>query len=187
MASNTTRSKTSAAKAAAIKDTDQKITEVESTKKEPEAFVVKDIDPNQYVIVRNGFQGKLIYISPRTGERFVWDEFGDEMEMELRELRTAKNRYKKFFEQNWFMFDEDWIVNYLGVERYYKNALPIDKFDDVFDKSPAEAKKIISKLSNGQKKSLTYRAMDLIADKKIDSIKMIEALEESLGVDLIEK
>lgn len=187
MASNTTRSKASVANTTPVKEEDQKTASVNEAKKEPETIVPKDIDPNQYIIVRNGFQGKLIYISPRTGERFVWDNFGDEMEMELRELRSAKNRYKKFFEQNWFMFDEDWVINYLGVERYYKNAIPIDKFDEVFHKTPAEAKKIISKLSDGQKKSLMYRAMDLIANKEIDSIKLIEALEESLGVDLIER
>lgn len=185
MATNTTKPKsTSSARSTAKKTV---AADKDATAVKEKEIVAKEIDPNEYVVVRNGFQGKLIYISPRTGERFVWDEFGDEMDMELRELKTAKNRYKKFFEQNWFMFDDDWVVDYLGVSRYYENALPIDRFDDVFKKTPAEAKKIISKLSDGQKKSLTYRALDLIAQKEIDSLKLIDALEEALGIDLIEK
>lgn len=150
-------------------------------------IVPKDIDPNQYVTVRNGFQGQLVYQSKRTGETFIWSNFGDEQEIELRELKNAKNSSKKFFENNWFMFDEPWIIDYLGVRQFYKNALPIDSFDDVFTKKPAELKKIIASLSDGQKRSLAYRANELIHEKKLDSLSVIEVLEDSLHIQLIEK
>lgn len=147
----------------------------------------KDVDMNQYVIVRNGFQGRLVYKSPRTGERFVWDEFGAEQEMELRELRNARNSAKKFFINNWFMFDEDWIIDFLGVKQFYKNAVSIEDFDNIFTKSAEEIKTIISEMSDGQKRSAAYRARQLISAQKIDSNKSIAALEEALGTELIER
>lgn len=150
-------------------------------------IVPKDIDPEQYVTVRNGFQGRLVYVSKHTGERFVWDQFGAEQEMELRELKNAKNSYKKFFENNWFMFDEDWIVDYLGVQRFYRNAVRIEDFDEIFQKDAKTISEIISDMSDGQKKSVAYRARALIADGAIDSNKAITALEESLGVELVER
>lgn len=150
-------------------------------------IVPKDIDPEQYVTVRNGFQGRLVYVSKHTGERFVWDQFGAEQEMELRELKNAKNSYKKFFENNWFMFDEDWIVDYLGVQRFYRNAVRIEDFDKIFQKDAKTISEIISDMSDGQKKSVAYRARVLIADGAIDSNKAITALEESLGVELVER
>lgn len=150
-------------------------------------IVPKDIDPEQYVTVRNGFQGRLVYVSKHTGERFVWDQFGSEQEMELRELKNAKNSYKKFFENNWFMFDEDWIVDYLGVQRFYRNAVRIEDFDEIFQKDAKTISEIISDMSDGQKKSVAYRARVLIADGAIDSNKAITALEESLGVELVER
>lgn len=150
-------------------------------------IVPKDVDPEQYVTVRNGFQGRLVYVSKHTGERFEWDEFGSEQEMELRELKNAKNSYKKFFENNWFMFDEDWIVDYLGVQRFYRNAVRIEDFDEIFQKDAATISKIIGDMSDGQKKSVAYRARVLIAEGAIDSNKAINALEESLGVELIER
>lgn len=156
-------------------------------KTEPKRITPKDIDPDQYVTVRNGFQGKLVYISKHTGERFVWDQFGAEQEMELRELKNAKNSYKKFFENNWFMFDEDWIVDYLGVQRFYRNAVRIEDFDEIFQKDAKTISEIISDMSDGQKKSVAYRARVLIADGAIDSNKAITALEESLGVELVER
>lgn len=150
-------------------------------------IVPKDIDPEQYVTVRNGFQGRLVYVSKHTGERFVWDQFGAEQEMELSELKNAKNSYKKFFENNWFMFDEDWIVDYLGVQRFYRNAVRIEDFDEIFQKDAKTISEIISDMSDGQKKSVAYRARVLIADGAIDSNKAITALEESLGVELVER
>lgn len=159
----------------------------EATPAATKTIVPKDIDASQYVTVRNGFQGKLIYRSRKTGEIFEWDEFGAEQEMELRELTSAKSSFKKFFINNWFMFDEDWVIDYLGVRQYYKNAIPIDHFDDIFTQKSDELKATISALSDGQKKSVAYRAKELITENKIDSLSVINVLEECLGIELIEK
>lgn len=166
----------------------------EPAKKEPEInktekpIIAKEIDINQLIPVRNGYQGKLVYKSSRTQEKFVWPEFGDEQMMELLELRNAKNTWKKYFIYNWFMFDEEysWVIDYLGMAQYYKNAISVDGFDEVFTMSPDEIKHVVAGLSVGQKKSLSYRARQLIAENEIDSNKAIAALEESLGIDLIE-
>ncbi len=173
-------------KSATRKNTRQKV-ETKVNNEENKKIVLKDIDPDQYVVVRNGFQGKLIYVSKKTGELFEWDEFGDEQEIELRELKNAKNSNKGFFENNWFMFDEEWVIDYLGVRQFYKHAIKIEDFDNIFEKSPSEIEKIVSNLSDGQKKSVSYRARTLIEEGKIDSIKAISSLEKSLGVELIER
>lgn len=157
---------------------------VETQRKKPTA---KAVDLSQYVTVRNGFQGRLFYKSKHTGEKFVWREFGDEQEMELRELKNAKNSAKKFFINNWFMFDEDWIVDYLGMKQYYKNAVSIADFDAIFQKSADEIREVISGMSPGQRKSAAYRARQLIADGAIDSNRAIAALEDALGVALVER
>lgn len=150
-------------------------------------MIPKEIDPNQYVTVRNGFQGRLVYKSKRTGERFVWDSFGAEQDMELSELKNARNSNKKYFINNWFMFDEPWVVDYLGMAQYYRFAVSIQDFDKLFEKPTAEIGKIISKLSDGQKKSVAYRAKQLIAKGDVDSNRTIAALEKYLGTELIER
>ena len=164
-------------------------TEVTTEEKANKPIIPKDIDPNQTVIVRNGFQGTLIYKSPRTGEIFRWEGFGDEQEMEIRELRNAKSAKKNFFIYNWFMFDteDEWVIEYLGLTQYYKNAVKLNEFDELFKKPTEEIEKVVSKLSKGQKKSVAYRARQLVIDGEIDSRKTISALEKSLGIELIEK
>lgn len=148
-------------------------------------YSVKDIDLHQYITVKNGFQGSLVYRSKKTGEIFRWEEFGDEQEIELLELKNAKNSSKGFFANNWFMFDDEWVIDFLGVRQYYKGAVRIEEFDEIFAKTPDEIKTIIAGMSKGQKKSASYRARQLIAEGEIDSNKAIAALEEALGVELV--
>lgn len=149
-------------------------------------IVAKEVDPSQLVTVRNGFRGRLVYISPRTGERFEWDGYGDEQDMELRELKTAKASAKKFYEENWFLLD-DWVIRYLGVESCYKNALNPEEFDRLFSADPDELRARISEMSEGQRDSVAYRAKELISEKRLDSLRVIGVLEDALGIDLIEK
>lgn len=152
-------------------------------------YRARDVDTSQMILVRNGFQGLLVYKSSRTGELFEWDEFGGEQEMELRELINAKNSAKGFFINNWFLFDDDdaWVIDYLGVGVYYKNTLNVEEFDELFSMSPDEIGDVVASLSDGQKRSLSYRARVKIANEEIDSTKMIRALEDALGTALVEK
>ena len=150
-------------------------------------YTLKDLDPHMYITVKNGFNGPLVYKSKKTGEVFKWEGFGDEQEMELVELKNAKNSRKTFFLNNWFLFDDPEVVEWLGVGRYYKHALNSKNFDELFTKSPAEIKKIVSELSDGQKSSVAFRARQMIQDHEIDSLKVIDALESALHVELIER
>lgn len=184
----TTKAKASAEKKEPeIIEADVAIETIEDAPVTATKIKASEIDPNQTVVVRNGFQGKLVYQSRKTGEVFEWDHFGDEQDIELAELRNARSSAKAFFEKNWFMFDEDWVIDYLGVGRYYKHALRIDEFDDLFKKSAKEVEEILSNLSDGQKRSVAYRARQLINEGAIDSNKVISALETGLGVELIER
>ena len=179
MPNNTTKKKTSVATS--------ETTEIAEKIEKP--IVPKEVDPNQIIIVLNGFQGRLVYESPRTHEVYRWEAFGDEQEIELRELRNAKSSAKKFFMNNWFMFQEEdaWVIDYLGLNQYYKNSLGLDEFDELFKKPASEIEKVVSKLSAGQKKSVAYRARQLVIEGEIDSNKAIAALEKSLGIELIER
>lgn len=148
-----------------------------------------NIDTHQIIVVRSGFNGQLVYISPKTGEKFVWENFGDEQEMELGEIRNAKSSAKSFFINNWFMFDDEyeWVIDYIGVRQYYENAISLDEFDTIFTNSPDEIASKISKMTAGQKQSLSYKARKMIVEGKIDSRKAIAALEQALGISLVEK
>lgn len=189
--------KTSTARATTVEKPVEKLVEtpVETpVVEQPTVWTTKkpasaDVDIHQFITVINGFQGRLTYRSKRTGELFVWENFGDTQDIELLELKSAKSASKRFFSDNWFMFSEEdnWVPAYLGLEQYYRDALPLDDFETLFEMKPEEVKDIVSKLSPGQKKSLGYLARRKIAENEIDSMRVISALEDALGIELVEK
>ena len=70
------------------------------------------------------------------------------------------------------MFDEEyaWVIDYLGLKQYYKNAISLDDFDEIFQKSPDEIKEVVSKLSAGQKKSVAFTTFTVIPSYSIVSL-----------------
>lgn len=163
---------------------------LEAPKKEApqKAYKVrKQLDPHTIVTVKNGFPGMLIYESSKTGEMFRWESLGDEQDMELQELKNARNASKAFYVNNWFRIDDPEILDYLGVAEYYKNALNLIDDETLRALKPEDIRSTVMKMSDGQKLALKYRVKQMIENGDIDSMKMITAFEEALGVELIER
>ena len=147
----------------------------------------KQLDPNMYVTVRNGYPGLLIYKSSKTGEKFLFQGFGDEHEIELQELKKAKNDQKAFFINNWFLIDDPEVIEYLGVKQYYKDAFSYDEFEALTTMTADEVREKMRNISKGQRVAVARYARRLITEGRIDSLKVIAALEEGLGVQLTDK
>ena len=148
----------------------------------------KKLPLDMIVEVKNGFNGKLIYVSKRTiGYTVIFEEFGDLDYITLDELVSASNASRKFFENNWFLIDYEEVLDFLNVSRFYKNALNTENFDEIFNKTENEILETVKKLSSGQKNTLIYRAKQKIETGEIDSRKTIEILEKALEVELIER
>lgn len=149
--------------------------------------VRETLDPNTIVTVVNGFPGTLVYKDGRTGERVVWDNFGDEQEITFAELRNAKASNKRFFIDNWFMFPyEPEVIYALGVEQYYKNTVSVDEIDNLFSLQAAKLEKELKNLNRGQRKVVAHRAKQLFESGDIDSLKVMATIEKCLGIKLLD-
>lgn len=196
---NTTKKTTTTNIAESKKTAEKNIQNVETTEtvpvttqtvKEPtvKARRVKvDLPLNYEVDVINGFHGKLTYVGKNSGAFVEWEEFGDRQVLDLKELKNAFASQKKFFKENWWLFDDPDVIEFLRAEEFYKNALNSDGFDDIFTKTPDEIADIVSNMSRGQRKSLAYRTIEMINSGELDSRKTIMALKEALGFELVEE
>lgn len=141
------------------------------------------------VPVTSNFEGLLYFESKKTmGYSVEWDSYGSTEYLELSELVGMRNSYKRFFEDNWIIIEdtEDYsageIYSFLKVDKYYQNVLTPDNIDELFKKEPNEVIKIVSTLSNGMKDIIKTKAKVMYDNKKLDSNKMIEALETALNI-----
>ena len=139
------------------------------------------IQPNEEILVYNGYYGALTYKSKRNGMPLMFKEFGDSDYIPFSELQTMRSTQPKFFSENWILIDDEEVIDALGVRKYYEHALRLADFETVFDKSAKELKNIVSQLSTTQKQVLYNMAYRKIHDGEIDSKKTIQALEETFG------
>lgn len=146
---------------------------------------VVEITNETMVECRNGTAGNLIYKSTlNPGYTVEWEAFGNVQEMEYRELVSMRGNQRRFFEENWILIDDPAIIKKLGVERYYKNSLTTDNFNDVFTMPADEIKKIVPTLPGGTKDAIASEAKKKIETGELDSRSAIKALEDSLSVEL---
>lgn len=139
----------------------------------------------EYIEVTNGFNGRLIYRNSRTGELFEWEKLGDKVDIQFIDLKNAKSSAKRFFEENWFMFEDPDVIEALGLKKYYENSISVEEIEGLFDKAQLDVIEEIKQLPEGQKATLRYKAREKVANKEIDSLKYIEALEKALDIKLI--
>ena len=146
---------------------------------------VVEITNETMVECRNGTAGNLIdKTTLNPGYNGEWEAFGDVQEMEYRELVSMRGNQRRFFEENWILIDDPAIIKKLGVERYYKNSLTTDNFNDVFTMPADEIKKIVPTLPGGTKDAIASEAKKKIETGELDSRSAIKALEDSLSVEL---
>ena len=149
--------------------------------------VKKDIPLTTMVPCASNVFGVLVYISVKTNERHEWSEYGDVEYIELSELVTMKNSQKSFFTKNWILIDDIDILKFLGVEKYYENALNCDEIDRMLLQGPDVIKKKVSGMTSGMKNTVAFRARKLIEEGKLDSINTVKCLEKVLNIELIEE
>lgn len=136
---------------------------------------------------RNGTHGDLFYASTRNpGYTVEWTEFGEMQELEYAELVAMRGSQPRFFRDNWILIDDAAVLHKLGVERYYKNALTTENFDEIFKWEPDEVREKVPKMSEGMRDSIRMRAKELMKEDGIDSRAMVKALNDALGCDLEE-
>lgn len=151
------------------------------------AAPVVEITNETMVECRSGVSGSLIYKSAlNPGYTVEWNHLGDIQEMEYRELVSMRGNQRRFFEENWILIDDPAVIKKLGVERYYKNSLSTDDFDEVFTMPAEKIKEVVPTLPGGTKDAIATEAKKKIESGELDSRSAIKALEDSLDVELEE-
>ena len=158
---------------------------LEENTKTPRIVEKEKLSLDTIVYCRNGTSGELVYHSKRNhGYSIVWTEFGQEEPIELAELIQMRNSAPRFFTDNWILIEDDSVLRYLGVDKYYKNALNYENFDTLFREPPEVIIKKISVMSKGLRATVSEIAREKIRSGEFDSVKRIKAMEDALGIEL---
>lgn len=195
MATNKTTNKATKKKAEEVK-TEEVVEMTPEAAGTPVCEKPTKFDDTLRVIVQSNVHGGLLFINQRTGDKTEWNQFGDKQTLTMGDLRSMRGAQRAFFENNWIFVEcideegyedvtpED-VYKALMVTQYYKNSLTPDNFYDLFSMSPDELRKRIHRMSADAKTNLIVAANDGIRNGSLDSLRVIQAIEETLGCELV--
>lgn len=155
----------------------KKETPVEETKKSKPEF-----DRNQEVVIINGYDGKLIYTSKNGIYSFQMDSFGDKEYIPISELITIKNTASSFFKNNWILFEDKDVIEYLGLTKFYQGTLSVEELDTLFQLPTDKMIEKIAHMPKCQKQNVLFRAVEVVSNGEIDSNKKISAIKGAFGI-----
>lgn len=147
------------------------------------------------IVVQSNTYGELIYINKRTGDMYVWDNFGEYQVLTMGDLRAMRGSQNKFFMNKYIFIDhveeegfeeitpED-VYKLLGVSQYYKDILSPENFTEIFTLSEQEMRKALLRIGSGAKTNVVVAANEAIKRGDLDSLKKIRAIEELLNCEL---
>lgn len=154
----------------------------------PSSPKMREVQMTDVVEVKSCVYGMLKWKSPSIG-MIVWDNFGESNYLTVANLFEMRNRDRSFFEKNWICIEganASAVLDFLQVSRFYKGIVATEDYDELLFGDADEAKIRIEKLLPAVKETIARRAYALISEGRLDSRRMIEAVEETTGFDLSE-
>lgn len=151
---------------------------------EAEAPKKIEIDRHRLVPVMNMTNGKLIYVSKKTGAKWVWQSYGDVDEIEFYELQSMKTSYKGFINDPMLLILDDEVVKYMGLESTYENILKYEDLEALFKMNNNDFKELVDNAPKAITVAIVSRAREKLEDETLESMWKVKYLNEKFNLQL---
>ena len=159
---------------------------VEEVKPAPKKANKAKHDPNEYIPCRSVRFGELILIGPKTHTPYRRSNEGDIAEVEYQDLLSWKAlRHKYLFEPMIIIEDEDIVAEWSAdLGKLYADLQYID-VKAMFKLPQRQFIAQLKKLPVGMKTTVQNMAYSMIQDGTLYDLRIIKAIDEILGTELI--
>lgn len=160
------------------------VEEVKSTPKKV-TKVIKH-EPGEYITCRSVKFGELILIGPKTRTPYRWLNEGDVAEVEYQDLLSWKaQRHKYLFEPMIIIEDEELVEEWnTELGKLYSELQNID-IKALFKLPQRQFVAQLKKLNPGMKSTVQNMAYAMIQDGTLYDLRIIKAIDETLGTELM--
>ncbi len=162
-----------------------KTTTTKTTTAEKEATPVKKFKQDEGILCRSITVGGLWLDGMKSKNVYRWVEYGDEVEVEYRDLAAmARSRSSYLFKPMFIILDDEFIKEFPQLNDFYNNQYTTGDLKDVLDLPITKMIAAIKTLPSGAVESLKNIASTQVANGQLDSVKKIKALDELFGTEL---
>lgn len=190
--SKTTATKTTAKaktiKAAAEKEVVHEVVE-EKIVEEPVKVVEskpRQFNPTDLILCRSVTAGWL-GVSGKSGQYYVFENFGDECEIEYQDLFALKSRHSNYIYAPHFVIEDDELLanpRWADVAKFYDDEVYTQEDVDAVLNLPITGfKSALKAMPRGLAKSLQVKVAEKIEDGTFDSLQKIKIIDEEFGTD----
>lgn len=163
-----------------VESTEPEVAVAPTPKKKP-----RMLSHDTVVEVMNNTSGRLVYVSPRSMITWVWEEYGSTDLMTIQELLTMRSSQSKFFTEQWVMVQDQEVIDYLKLNRYFEKTLTPDELEDFFYLPIDEMEKILADSNAGQKALIAATAKMKYENGTFADVNKIKMMERKLDYMIV--
>lgn len=157
----------------------------EEVKPVTEKVQKRKFDQSDGILCVSITQGILNVEGARTKMIYRFSDYGDETEIEYRDLvGMIRSKDKAVFEPRFVVEDEDFIAEYPALKKFYDDEFSLQNIKEILTLPNDKMIEEINKLPHGAKDSLKSIAAEQVYTGEIDSVRKIKALDSVFGTDL---
>ena len=121
----------------------------------------------------------------KSGLFYRWTEYGDETEIEYRDLAAIVRTKSPYVFNPLFVIDnEDFINEFPQLQKFYEDSYSVTDLESILSLPISDMIANINALPNGAKETMKNIASTQIGDGRLDSVKKIKALDDIFGTEL---
>lgn len=145
----------------------------------------KKFEQTDYIMCRSVVTGGLYLEGSKTKQVYAWTEYGDETEIEYRDLVAEVRQRSEFvFGPRFIVENEDFIEEFPQLKQFYNQYYSVKELGDILELPVNQMAKKIEELPKGAKESIRTLAASKISTGFIDSVAKIKKLDEIFDTDL---
>ena len=159
---------------------------VEIVEKPTKADKKKDFKSTDGVVCRSVTPGSLFVDGPKSGMLYTFAAYGDEAEIEYRDLKgLIMMRSPNIFTPRFIVEDADFIAETPQLDAFYSKQFSTKDLRKILELPVEEMVAEIKKLPSGAQDNMKTLAATAIGEGNLDSIKKIKALDELWGTQFV--
>lgn len=145
----------------------------------------KTFDPADGIMCRSVVTGALYLEGAKTKMPYVWSNYGDETEVEYRDLVALVREQSGYIYNPFFIIDnEDFVAEFPQLEKFYSENYSVKELSDILELPINEMIESINRLPKTAVNTIKKIAASQVSVGQIDSVRKIKALDELFGTDL---
>lgn len=144
----------------------------------------KAYQSNDLILCESVRCGSLQYIGKKSGNLYVWSDYGDSCYVEYGDLLSLYAAKSEFITAPWFIIKDEELAKQWKLNANYEY---FDIGTDIEDYLNSNASKIRNNLETapaGFKDLVVYTAGRMIRNGTLDSLSTIRAIDDVLGINL---